>query len=303
MPEFFCPPNIFCRPTFWNIAEPFQFLIYAAGALAVLVFFLGFLQHIRVWRRGKGKFDFKPFFKRALNFLQFGVATRKVVLDKPIGIMHFNVMWGIIILFIGTALATIDWDVTRLFFSFRILQGDFYLVYKFILDLFGALAFIGLTVFAINRYARKPKRLNGHSGARFADDDLWTLGAFWILILTGFLLESLRIAGMSLEWAREGKGALTPAQVSFIGSVIAQIWIPLGEENIRAAHIGIWLFHGGLTIAWICAIPFTKTFHIFSSSINTFFKKLEPRGAIPAILNIEEQESFGVGAFAEFTWK
>ncbi len=304
MPEFSCPPNIFCRPTFWNIHEAFQIFLYAAGAFAAGIFFLGFLQHVLVWRQGKGKFDFKPFFKRALNFFQFGVATRKVVLDKkPIGIMHLNVMWGIIILFIGTALATIDWDVTRLFFNFRILQGDFYLVYKFILDLFGALAFIGLTVFSINRYVLKPKRLNGNSGARFADDDLWTLGAFWVLILTGFLLESLRIAGMSLEWAREGKGALWTAPYAFIGNALAYLWISLSEETIRGAHLAVWGFHAGLTIVWLCAIPFTKTFHIFSSSINTFFKKLEPRGAIPAIQNIEEQESFGVGAFAEFTWK
>ncbi len=304
MPEFLCPPDSFCRPTFWNIHIMFQILIYSAGALAIALFFLGFYQHIHIWRKGKGKFDFKPFFRRALSFLQYGAATRKVVLDKKvIGPAHLGVMWGIVILFIGTALATIDWDVTRLFFHFRILQDDLYLVYKFFLELFGLIALVGMTIFAINRYVLRPKRLNGMSGARFFDDDLWTLGTFYILVVTGFMLESLRIAGMSLEWAREGRGALTTAYASFIGYPLAQLWLPLGESALRGWHFAVWLFHGGLTLIWVVSIPYTKLFHIFVSPINTFFRKLEPRGAIPAIADIENQETFGVGKFEEFTWK
>ncbi len=304
MPEFFCPPSAICRPTFWNISEAFQIILYASAALATGVFALGFLQHILVWRKGKGQFTFDHFWKRALNFLTFGAATKKVVLDKqPAGIMHLNIMWGIIVLFIGTALATIDWDITRLVFNFRVLQDNFYFAYKFVLDIFGALAFIGLSIAILTRYVRRPPRLNGYSGSRFFDDDLWTVGVFYLLVITGFLLESLRIAGMSLEWARDGRGTLWFAQYSIIGSALAQIWYPLGEQTIRGLHVGVWSFHAGVTLVWLAAIPFTKNFHIFSSSINTFFKRLEPRGAIPPIRNIEEQETFGVGKFEDFTWK
>src|SRR4029077_20178356 len=38
------------------------------------------------------------------------------------------------------------------------------------------------------------------------------------------------------------------------------------------------------------------------SSTNTFFKKPAPN-AIAPILNIEEQETFGIGKFEEFSWK
>src|SRR5574341_37882 len=304
MPEFSCPLNTICRPTFWNISEVFQIILYASAVLATGVFAFGFLQHILVWRKGKGKFTLDHFWKRALNFLTFGAATKKVVLDKqPAGLMHLNIMWGIIVLFIGTALATIDWDITRLLFNFRVLQDNFYFTYKFILDIFGVLAFIGLSIAIFTRYVRRPPRLDGYSGNRFFDDDLWTVGAFYVLVITGFLLESLRIAGMSLEWARDGRGALWFAQYSIIGSALARIWLPLGEQTIRGLHVGVWSFHAGVTLIWLAAIPFTKTFHIFSSSINTFFKKPEPRGAIPPILKIEEQETFGVGKFEDFTWK
>ncbi len=304
MPEFFCPPNEICRPTFWNIPELFQIAIYAGATLTVAFFALGFFLHVRVWRKGRGKFSFDHLWQRVLNFVTFGVATRKVVLDKqPAGLMHLNIMWGIIILFVGTALATIDWDVTRLFFNLRILQDGFYYFYKVILDIFGGLALIGLTIAIVTRYVRRPARLNGSSGARFFDDDLWTVGVFFLLVVTGFMLESLRIAGMSLEWAREGRGALWFAQYSIVGDRLALIWLPLGEQTIRGIHLGIWGFHATLTLVWLAAIPFTKTFHIFSSSINTFFKKLEPAGTIPKIENLEELETFGVGKLEEFTWK
>jgi hypothetical protein len=203
MPEFFCPLNEICRPTFWNIPELFQIALYAGATLTVAFFALGFFLHVRVWRKGKGKFSFDRFWRRVLNFVTLGVATRKVVLDKqPAGLMHLNIMWGIIILFVGTALATIDWDVTRLFFSLRILQDGFYYFYKVILDIFGVLALLGLTIAIVTRYVRRPARLNGSSSVRFFDDDLWTVGVFFLLVVTGFMLESLRIAGMSLEWAR-----------------------------------------------------------------------------------------------------
>ncbi len=304
MPEFFCPPNEICRPTFWNISEPIQIAIYAGGALFFVIFALGFFLHVRVWRKGKGKFSFDHIWKRALNFVTFGVATRKVALDKqPAGLMHLNIMWGIIILFVGTALATIDWDVTRLLFNFRILQDGFYFFYKIILDIFGVLALVGLSIAIVTRYLRRPARLDGMSGARFFRDDLWTVGTFFVLVVTGFMLESLRIAGMSLEWAREGRGALWFAQYSIVGNRLAVIWLPLGEQAIRGVHLGVWGLHAALTLAWLASIPFTKTFHIFSSSINTFFKRLEPRGAIVKIENLEELETFGVGKLEEFTWK
>jgi Fe-S oxidoreductase len=57
-----------------------------------------------------------------------------------------------------------------------------------------------------------------------------------------------------------------------------------------------------LTLFLIAYVPLSKWFHVFSSSTNTFFKKPTPN-AIAPILNIEEQETFGIGTFEEFSWK
>ncbi len=295
MPEFACPAGVVCRPTFWNIPEWLQITLYVLALVSIAFFFYGFWLHIRFWRRGHGAFSVDSIPQRLKNFLTFGVATRQVVSEnQPAGFMHLNLMWGMIILFVGTALATIDWDITRTLLDWRILQGALYFFYKSVLDIFGLLALVGLSVAIYLRYIQKPRRLWGYGEGRWHfDDDLWVLASFTLLVLTGFTIESLRIAATRPDWAG----------YSPIGSALSNVWTPLGGDGIRALHLGVWSFHAALTLFWIAYLPYTKFFHIFSSSTNTFFQKLAPPRAITPIRNIEEQESFGISKFEEFTWK
>src|SRR5512146_2981588 len=176
MPEFPCPPNEICRPTFWNIPEWLHIAVYLAGAVAILVFLYGLSLHVKLWRRGQGKVSWEPLSVRLRYWLTNGVATKKVVVDRPTpGFMHLNLMWGMIILFIGTALATIDWDITRPIINpnqWRLLQNGFYSLYKTVLDIFGLLAVIGLIIAFAIRYGQKATRLDGRSGKRFFREDL-----------------------------------------------------------------------------------------------------------------------------------
>ncbi len=41
------------------------------------------------------------------------------------GIMHAMMFWGFLALFMGTVLATIDWDITLPLFGYKLLKGDF----------------------------------------------------------------------------------------------------------------------------------------------------------------------------------
>ncbi|MGB8646182.1 MAG: (Fe-S)-binding protein [Anaerolineae bacterium] len=292
----YCPPGEICRPTFWNIPEWLQITLYILALVAVALFFYGvWRQHIQYWRRGKGEFKLDQLSKRILNFLTFGVATKKVATEnQPAGVMHLGLMWGMIILFIGTALATVDWDVTRLLFSWRLLRDGFYFLYKTVLDLFGVIALLSLAVALFIRYVQRPRRLWGYDdGKMHLLDDTWVVGSFTFFVITGFMLESLRFAATH-----------PPSMVySPFGALLSNLWVPLGAGAISAIHLGVWLLHAGVTLCWIVYLPYTKFFHIFASSTNTLFKPLTPPNAIPAIQNIEEQETFGVGKFEEFSWK
>jgi Fe-S oxidoreductase len=295
MDGFACPPGEICRPTFWNIPEWMQVTLYLLALVSIAIFFYGVWRHVRYWRSGKGAFAIGNIPERIKNFLTFGVATKKVVTEnQPAGFMHLNLMWGMIILFIGTALATIDWDITRTLFDWRLLQDGFYFLYKSVLDIFGLLALLGLTIALVIRYIQKPRRLWGYGDPKIHfNDDLWVVGSFVVLVLTGFTIESLRIAATHPWWA----------VYSPIGSLLSNLWTPLGEGGIRALHLGVWTFHASLTLFWIAYLPYTKFFHIFSSSTNTFFKQLAPPNAITPIRDIEEQETFGISKFDEFSWK
>ncbi|MEW5720847.1 MAG: hypothetical protein AB1817_19635, partial [Chloroflexota bacterium] len=156
MHEFPCPPGLVCRPTFWNIPFWLEIVVYVGGILAALIFLYGMWQRVKHWRKGKGTFAWGPLDKRIAQWLTLGVATKKVVLDKLTpGLMHLGIMWGMAFLFLGTAIATIDWDITKPLINptqWRLLQGDLYYYFKVVLDIFGLLALIGIVVAFVIRY-------------------------------------------------------------------------------------------------------------------------------------------------------
>ncbi len=307
MPEFPCPPNEICRPTFWNIPGWLQVAVYFAGAVAILVLCYGLWRRLQGWRRGKGRFDLGPLAPRLKNWLTLGVATKKTILDRPQpGFMHANLMWGMIILFIGTALATIDWDITRAFIDpnrWRLLQDGFYGLYKTVLDLFGLLSLIGLGIAFYIRYALKPERLDGRSGRRFFREDLWIIGSLAFIVVTGFLIEALRLAAQPVETARLGERVMFCTACSFVGWPLSRLFNAFDTGTLESVHRSIWVVHAAVAFVFIGSVGYTKMAHWAISSVNTFFRKLGPAGAIPKIENIEEQESFGVSKAEEFSWK
>lgn len=307
MPEFPCPPNEICRPTFWNIPEWLQIAVYLAGAIAILVFFYGLWLRSAPWRRGKGQFGLGQLGERLKLWLRLGVATQKVIVDRPVpGFMHVNLMWGMIILFIGTAIATIDWDITRPLVNpnqWRLLQDGFYFLYKVVLDIFGLLAVIGLVIAFAIRYAQKPERLDGRSGKRFFGEDLWIIGSMAVIVFTGFVIEVLRLAAQPTEAAQLGERVMYCTTCSVVGWPLSRLLAGVNTGVLTSLHRSVWVFHAALAIAFVGSVSFTKMGHFVISSLNTFFQRLGPAGAIAKIENLEELESFGISKLEEFTWK
>jgi len=307
MPEFSCPPGLVCRPTFWNIPEWLQIAVYLAGFIAIIVMFYGFWLRFQQLRKGKGKFDWRPLGPRLKMWLTMGVATKKVSLEnQPAGSMHVGIMWGMILLFIGTALATIDWDITRPLIDpnqWRLLQGGFYFLYKIILDLFGLAALVGLIIAFVIRYGVKPERLDGRSGKRFFREDLWIIGSMAFIVLTGFIIEILRLAAQPTETAQLGERVMYCTTCSVIAWPVSRLFASLDLGLLELLHRSIWVFHAAVAVVFVGSVSFTKMSHFAISSVNTFFKKREPAGAIAKIQDIENQESFGISKLEEFTWK
>lgn len=275
------------RPAFWNIPIWAEIGVYIVGLVAAVACVIGICQCIRLWRAGKPLPLPQEKKERFLGLWRDAFMHRRL-LKTPGGLIHFCIFWGFVFLFFGTATAVLDWDIAHYIFDVRLLQGNVYLVYKFILDLAGLFSLIALAVAAWRRFALKGKRLE--RSWRFA----WILTSLALIILTGFIVEGLRLAAQQPEWA----------VYSPVGYVFSLIFLKMfTPEQLQGAHFTWWLVHGAGALIFVALIPFTFFGHMFKTPANIYWRKLAPKGQLAKIEDIEEQETFGVSDFNQFTWK
>ncbi|HOJ61637.1 MAG TPA: (Fe-S)-binding protein, partial [bacterium] len=197
------------RVTFWNVPHWAELGQYGLGFLAVLIFAYGTWRHVRIWRRGKPETLSGSWTDRVKNFLLFAIGQKKVLRDPYPGVMHLAIFWGMAFLLLGTILATVDWDVTHLFFDYQFLKGPVYLIYELVLDLFTVVLLIGVGMAIYRRYVTKPDRLAATVTPTFPLDSLYLLGILGLIALTGLAAEGFRIAAQNppgAAWSPVGYG-------------------------------------------------------------------------------------------------
>jgi Fe-S oxidoreductase/nitrate reductase gamma subunit len=204
--------------------------------------------------------------------------------------MHFAIFWGMIALLIGTILATVDWDLTHLFFNVQFLTGWVYVLYELILDIFGIFLLIGLGMAIYRRYIIRPDRLANMPEKRFKWDDAYVLIMLVLIGITGYLVEGLRIAVARPDWA----------SWSPVGNAVASGFIALGDPSNRTLHYALWIIHILVAFAALASIPFTKFWHLIAAPVNIFFRSLEPAGKMSTPASEEEP---GAEEWLDFTWK
>jgi len=279
------------REAFWNIqyGRP----VYL-GMLLLLPICYSIYRRYRLWSLGK---PVEKLEKGRLGSFITGAA--KILIHKRLlgigsipsspkelyaGIMHALIFAGMLLLLLVTLLLAVHED----FVPF--MHGVPYLIISFLGELGGIFAFAGLVMAVIRRYIRKPERLDNTL------DDSLTLVLLLLLIITGFVIEGLRISATipAPPWERW----------SFVGFALAEIF-GLEKVSLLRWHKWIWWLHVGIfygTVIYLC-FSFPKLFHIIVSPINIFFCSLRPKGALAPIANIEDAETFGASDIDDFTWK
>ena len=137
-------PSVPFRDTFWNIPGWVQIALYIGGTVAIAILVYGMWQHVKLWRAGtsENRFDHIP--ERVRLVAKHALGQVRTLSQAYPGVMHAIMFWGFLALFMGTVLATIDWDITLPLFGYKLLKGPFYLFYETVLDLFGLFFVIGL---------------------------------------------------------------------------------------------------------------------------------------------------------------
>jgi Fe-S oxidoreductase/nitrate reductase gamma subunit len=282
-------PGVPYRDTFWNVPAWAQIGLYVGALVAVAVFAWGFWQRVRLWRGGSAENRFDRIGERVKLVVTHALAQARTLSQAYPGVMHAIMFWGFLALFMGTVLATIDFDITLPLFRYKLLKGTFYLVYKAVLDLFGLFFVVGLGMATWRRFVARPDRVDATS--RFA----WVLALLFVINVTGFVMEAARLALVQPAWARW----------SPVGYAIGQAMLATGmtEAALGRLHLGTWVVHAILALGFIALVPYSYFVHLITTPLNIFFSKLTPRGEIKPIANIEEAESLGVSKLEEFSWK
>ncbi len=278
------------RETFWNIPHWAETAQYFLALFTAIVFMYGVIRRIRRWRQGRPEKRTGYFWKRIWSLVTQVLAQRRTLDEFYPGLMHFSIFWGMLVLAVGTALATIDWDVTHLLFGFQILKGTVYVVLELALDLLGLLVVLGLGMAVYRRYVTKPSRLGNFPAKGFERDDTYALVMLSFITLSGYLTEGLRIAVTRPEWENW----------SPIGKWIGAAFLALGDPTNQTLHLVIWSLHIITAFGVLITLPFTKLFHILSVPLNIYFQSMQPAGALPS-----DQTGSGVGVreWKQFTWK
>lgn len=278
------------RETFWNIPHWAEIAQYILALVTVIIFMYGVVRRVLRWRKGQEEKHPGHFWARIWSLVTQVLAQRRTLDEAYPGIMHFTIFWGMLVLAVGTALATVDWDVTHLLFGFQFLKGQVYIVFELALDILGLLVIVGLGMAIYRRYVMRPSRIQGFPIKALAGDDLFVLVMLSFIVISGYLTEGLRLAVTQPDWA-----AWSP-----IGNAIAAAFLATGDPTNQTLHLIVWTLHTLTAFVILASLPFTKLFHILSVPLNIYFHSMQPAGALrPARVD----GGMGVKEWKQFTWK
>ncbi|MCH7660968.1 MAG: 4Fe-4S dicluster domain-containing protein [Euryarchaeota archaeon] len=282
------------RETFWQIGPIGQGMFYFLSIVAVLVFVYGV--YARFARYAEGEEE--P--RERLDELGSRVVTAARIVgsnekqfnrDLYGGLMHAFIMWGFLVLLIGTTILFIDLDFYNIITGESFWVGDFYLAYQLVLDAFGLLFVVGIGMAMYRRYVVQNQRLFGPHSSLEDDAFIWAL---FLLGVGGFLVQGVSMVGQEIR---------TAETVSFVGVFTAGLFEAGGltPEGAAAIYPAVWWHHSILALLFIAWIPFAKPFHMLSSFANVVTRdeqsgKVLPN--VPADLDATNAESI-----EDFSWK
>ena len=270
------------REIYWNIPEHLWLYVLLVPFLVLFVY--GCYRRWGALRLGKRGLRFGQVGRRLKAVADQALLQRRIVQEKFSGLMHLGLSWGFLILFVATTLVGLQ-D----YFGLPVLEGPFYLYFMSLtVDLFGIAALLGTLMAVARRLLRPPARLTEPRGA---DGFGVLLLLFLAVLVTGFLVEGLRIAATGDPWGRYSPG----------GWVTALLFRGIGVEYATAFHRVLWWVHAALSFAFVAAIPYTGVLHLLAAPANIFFSNLQPSGILHPVE--VEAERLGASTVKDFSWK
>lgn len=261
------------REVYWGFTPVLEVLWWSLVAASMLVFVFGLVQLFLKYRRGRHTEDLRllELPRRIVPTLVEIYSHRQIGRREPtVKWAHRAILFGFTVLFIGTVLVAVNTDLTVPLLGWNFLSGNFYIAYKFVLNVFGVFFLVGLVAMMIRRGISRPAKLDytpqdpsgagsRAKGRQYVVGDWAFVASLLIIGITGYALQGVRLAmdDPGFELAQFG------------GVPFAWVFdMTLGEPGLIAMRYFLWWLHGVMSLAWVASIPFTKASHMFTSVVN-----------------------------------
>ena len=265
-------------------AYPLVFPIFWGG---FAVFLLIVMRHARVWMAVKSVEPraLRNVPRRIGGVVRYSILQTRMFTEPDVAVMHFGLFLGSTILLLGN-INFVTGGIPEAIFSWP-LDGA---VWAFLLGLQNLMAVAALSGVAYALYRRlvvKPKRLTG----------IPTRTHYQVLAFITAVVGTEFVA----QWFEAG--AFGPINGAFISNFLGGFLANLGHDATNAVFVVLWWTHVVVLAAFLVFVPTNKHFHIYTSFVNTWLRKLEPRGRLPMMDLEREDATFGTRTLADLGWK
>ncbi|HEX5465371.1 MAG TPA: (Fe-S)-binding protein, partial [Candidatus Limnocylindrales bacterium] len=264
---------------------PFFQLAPLVFLAAVVIFALQMARHLRVFAAaGPAQVTDQPE-SRLSSLLVYAVAQVRMFRDPGPGLMHAAIFWGFVILTVGTAnrvtlglvQAVIAWPLDGWLWRLLVVgQG-----------LLSLAVLGGLGYALVRRLLTRPARI---TLSRDALTILWLIGA---VVLSEILFEAFRLA----------RYPDPDGPFAFVAYVVGRPFVGLPPAWLELLFGVCWWANILLVSGFLIYLPMSKHLHIALAFPNAAFRKLRPRGELPAMDLEAETARFGVKTIEDLRWK
>lgn len=220
---------------------------------------------------------------RFKTMAKVALGQSKMVVRPVAGILHIIVYLGFVIINIEVLEIIID----GLFGTHRVFSF-LGVTYNFLIGSFEILAFLVLVaciVFYIRRNVIRIKRFVMREMDGWPKTDANLILLFEVVLMCAFLL--MQAADLTLQNA--GAEHYVKAGSFPVSSHIAFLFQEMSIHTIHLFERGFWWFHILGILAFMNYLPYSKHFHILLAFPNTYFAKLDAKGAFTNMASVKAE--------------
>jgi Fe-S oxidoreductase/nitrate reductase gamma subunit len=255
---------------------------------AAAIFVLAMARHLRVFAATKPVVEqprpFGEIPRRLAGLVEYAFVQTKMFKDWRAGLMHAGIFWGFVLLTIGTA-NIVTGGVIQSILSVPF-GGMLWAAVSAMQNVVAVIVLAAILWAFERRLISKPRRLT------------YNRDALIILSMIGGVVATELFAQV-FEVARFGDvpGAFV---ANALGGMLRGV-VP--QAVLGDTFTVLWWAHIALVSAFLIYLPFSKHLHIATAFPNIWYRKLAPRGELPAMDLEREDATFGLKSLQDLGWK